>query len=70
MKDRLTYWKCHHCHGIGKISPRWSDHVDDCRSCDGTGNALVDGEDERARREAERRMSVGSTKPQLWTSIL
>lgn len=56
MRDKpLTYWKCRHCHGTGKLAPHWSDHIETCRDCDGTGNALVDGAAAAHRREIERR---------------
>lgn len=45
----LSYWKCRKCHGTGKTI--WQEQVNECSACDGTGNALVDGE---ARRHLRR----------------
>lgn len=56
MRDeRITFWKCPECHGVGKLAPHWSDTVSDCPKCDGTGNALVDDEAERLRRRVSQR---------------
>lgn len=45
MRERLTYWKCTYCHGTGYtlLGPIGVQHAEPCFSCDGTGNAMVDG---------------------------
>jgi DnaJ-class molecular chaperone len=52
MKERLTYWKCNHCHGTGKLIVGFGDgaRTASCDHCDGTGNGLVDGPTERHKR--------------------
>ena len=47
--SNITYWKCPHCHGVGKRIA-YPGQVETCLSCDGTGNGLVDGEERRLRR--------------------
>lgn len=50
-REYLTYWKCRHCFGSGKIII--CGRVSPCGACDGTGNAMVDGEAaDHARRIA------------------
>lgn len=46
----LNYWQCSKCHGTGKVIPVYAKNVEECEACDGTGNALVNGEAERHRR--------------------
>ena len=53
MEGRLTYWKCNVCHGTGRKFEHWMDRSEICFKCDGTGNALVDGEERRLRRKLE-----------------
>lgn len=49
--EYLTYWKCQKCHGTGRVFEPWyADEPKECLRCDGTGNALVDGETERHKR--------------------
>lgn len=51
MTERLTYWKCPDCHGAGLVFRPWyAETPEQCFKCDGTGNALVDGETERHKR--------------------
>lgn len=56
MTDDVRYWKCPECHGVGKRIRYWTTpaSVEPCPKCDGTGNALVDGEARRYAREVER----------------
>jgi DnaJ-class molecular chaperone len=45
------WWKCRHCHGTGRVFEPWyAQESNACSTCDGTGNAVVDGEAERHRR--------------------
>lgn len=47
----LTYWKCRECHGTGRVFRPWyAKESQPCFKCDGSGNALVDGEEQRHRR--------------------
>lgn len=55
MRGEITYWRCPDCLGTGKIAPHWSNHVEACRRCDATGNALVSGRQREHEREVERR---------------
>lgn len=51
--ERITYWKCRHCHGTGQVIRGCSEwrRAFKCDECDGTGNALVDGAAEQHRRD-------------------
>lgn len=53
--ERLTYWKCPKCHGIGKVIAGriGSARVEPCFDCDGTGNGLVDGAAAEHRRDMD-----------------
>jgi DnaJ-class molecular chaperone len=45
------WWKCPECHGTGRVfSPWYAKTSESCLKCDGTGNAVVNGEEERHRR--------------------
>lgn len=48
-----SHWKCGRCHGTGWEIP-FPGHTDRCPDCDGTGNALVDGDAARHAREVAR----------------
>lgn len=51
MKEYLTYWECSDCRGTGRVFRPWyAKHSEQCFKCDGTGNAIVDGEAARHRR--------------------
>lgn len=50
MSDRLTYWKCPHCHGTGRVFEAYMREPLDCLECDGTGNSCTDGKTERHKR--------------------
>ena len=47
--ERIRYWKCSDCHGTGRAE-HIPGRVTTCERCDGTGNALVDGEAAAHRR--------------------
>lgn len=50
--DLLRYWVCPKCHGTGNQIIGGKLH--DCYACDSTGNAFVDGEAVRHKREVGR----------------
>lgn len=55
--ERLTYWKCPKCFGTGRVivnDHKAVPHAKSCVDCDGSGNALVDGQaNEHLRRLSE-----------------
>jgi DnaJ-class molecular chaperone len=55
MRERITYWKCSHCHGTGRTIWGHGDtaRAETCFYCDGTGNAFVDGATECHKRRLE-----------------
>ena len=48
--ERISYWKCSHCLGTGRVIYGGDAGPHDCSECDGTGNALIDGATERHKR--------------------
>ena len=52
-RDDITYWRCPHCKGTGEVIIGHRS-IEPCSRCDGTGNALVDGEAMAHKREIER----------------
>jgi hypothetical protein len=50
MSERITFWRCGHCLGTGRIFAVYAIAPEVCAKCAGTGNALVDGEAERHRQ--------------------
>jgi len=48
VSDRITFWKCSECHGTGRVFVCVI--AKECYKCDGTGNALIDGAEERHKR--------------------
>ena len=59
MSDEITYWRCRKCRRVGILAP----YGLRCLRCDGTGNALVDGEaaaHQRAVKEALERQGEES----------
>jgi hypothetical protein len=62
IRGDLQFWKCKHCHGTGILR----NPLRYCEQCDGSGNALVDGAEERhkrAIRDAQRNESPMVRRP-------
>lgn len=44
-------WKCRECHGTGRVFRPWyAETSEPCFKCDGSGDALVDGDARRHER--------------------